>query len=333
MGSTGEAVEVSIEVFPYLRVYKDGTVERLAGTEVVHAGLDPETLVLSKDIVIVPETGVSARIYRPNNNNWTESDQKLPLVVYFHGGAFCISSTADPKYHASLNNLVAEANVILVSVNYRLAPEFPLPIAFEDCWAAIRWVASHVKGDGHDREAWLKECVDFEKVFLVGDSAGSSLAHHLSFRVKNSDTGRDLKVCGIGMINPYFWGKDPIGVEVSDEFRKKMVDSWWMFVCTSENGCDDPLINPFVDGAPSLDGLGCDKVLVVVAEKDILRDRGRLYYNKLVNSGWAGKAEIIEVEDEDHVFHIFDHTTDKAKSLIKRLASFINQDSAFAFAV
>ncbi|KAH7567383.1 hypothetical protein JRO89_XS07G0061800 [Xanthoceras sorbifolium] len=328
MGSTGKAVEVSIEVFPYLRVYRDGTVERLAGTEVAPAGLDPETEVLSRDVVIVPETGVSARLYRPNS---TKPDQKLPLVVYFHGGAFCISSTADPKYHASLNNLVTEANIILVSVNYRLAPEFPLPIAYEDCWAALQWVASHVKGDGdHDREAWLQEYVDFDKVFLVGDSAGSSLAHHLSFRVNGSDSGRELKVRGIGMVNPYFWGKDPIGVEVTDDFRKQMVDNWWNFVCTSGKGCDDPLINPFVDGAPSLDGLGCDEVLLVVAEKDILRDRGRLYYKKLVNSGWAGKAEIMEVEGEDHVFHIFDPNTDKAKSLIKRLASFVNQDIAFA---
>lgn len=153
----------------------------------------------------------------------------------------------------------------------------------------------------------------------MGDSAGSSLAHYLSLK----ESG--LKIRGVGMINPYFWGKDPIGVEIGDVVRKQMVDNWWLFVCKSEKGCDDPLINPFVDGAPSLDGLGCERVIVVVAEKDILRDRGRLYYKRLVNSGWNGKAEIVEVEGEDHVFHIFDPDSTKAKALIKRLASFINQ--------
>lgn len=107
-----------------------------------------------------------------------------------------------------------------------------------------------------------------------------------------------------------------------------MVDNWWMFVCPSDKGCDDKLINPFTDGAPSVAGLACDKVLVIVAEKDILRDRGRLYYERLVKSDWPGKAEIVEVEGEDHVFHIFDPSSQKAKSLIKRLACFINEANA-----
>ncbi|KAJ4701788.1 Alpha/beta hydrolase-3 [Melia azedarach] len=325
MGSTNPPAEVSIEVFPYLRVYKDGTVERYAGTEVALAGLDPETNVLSKEIVIIPETGVSARVYRPNN--FTKASKKVPLVVYFHGGAFCISSTADPKYHTSLNKLVAEAGIILVSVNYRLAPEHPLPAAYEDSWGALKWVASHIKEDGN-LEDWLKESVDFEQVFLLGDSAGSSMAHHLALRITESDEVRDLKILGIGMIMPYFWGTDPIGAEITDQFRKQMVDNWWLFVCPSDKGCDDMLINPFIDGAPCITGLACDELFVIVAEKDILKDRGKLYYEKLVKSGWPGKAELLEVEGEDHMFHIFDPNSEKAKSLIKRLASFINQQNA-----
>ncbi|GAV78835.1 Abhydrolase_3 domain-containing protein [Cephalotus follicularis] len=316
MASNSNRSEVAVEVFPYLQLYKDGTVHRVIGTEVAHAGLDLETGVLSQDIVINPDTGVSARFYRPNQ--LTKYDEKLPLVLYFHGGAFMISSTADPKYHISLNKLVAEANIVLVSVNYRLAPENPLPTSYEDSWAALNWVAAHAKGDG-GHEPWLKDYVDFEQVFLAGDSAGANIAHNLALRVT------DLKIVGIAMMFPYFWGKDPIGVEVTDHFRRELVDKWWMFVCPSDKGNDDPLINPFVDGAPSLKGLACDRVLVTVAEKDILRGRGRLYYDKLVKSGWQGKAEIVEIEDEDHVFHIMDPDSEKVKGLIKRWASFINQ--------
>ncbi|XVE94862.1 hypothetical protein REPUB_Repub02eG0046200 [Reevesia pubescens] len=299
MGSNDS--DVALDVFPYLKVYKDGTIERIAGVEVVSPGLDPETNVLSRDIVIIPETGVSARIYRPNLVN---KDQKLPLVVYFHGGAFCVASPAFPNYHTNLNKLVAEADIIAVSVDYRLVPEHPLPTAYEDSWASLEWVASHKEENGN-HEAWIKDYVDLDQVFLVGDSSGANIAHHLALKIKDSDLGQKLKILGIGMIHPYFWGTNPIGAEVTDGFRKQLVDSWWLYVCPSDKG-----------------------ILLIVAEKDILKDRGRFYYDKLVKSGWKGKAEIMETEGEDHVFHIFNPDCDKAKGLIKRLASFLNLGKA-----
>ncbi|KAM1134026.1 probable carboxylesterase 2 [Malus sylvestris] len=311
--------EVLLDVLPYLRVLKDGTIDRLAGTQVAPPGLDPQTEVLSKDIVIFPKTGVSARLYRPST---AKPGHKLPLIIYFHGGAFCIASAGEPLYHTSLNNLVVEANAIGVSVNYRLAPEHPLPTAYEDCWAALNWVFN----GGTGRDSWVKDHVDFERVFLVGDSAGANIAHHLALRIKPSDPDPKLKIAGIGMINPYFWGKEPIGGEVGDFVRKSMVDTWWNFVCPSEEGCDDPLINPFVGGSPGLEGLACDKILVLVAGKDILRDRGMLYYDELVKSKWGGRKELIETQGEDHVFHIFNPNCDKAKILIRNLGKFINQD-------
>lgn len=305
-----------MEVPPYLRVHKNGTIERIAGTQVVPPGLDSDTNVVSKDILIIPETGVTARLYRPNS---TPEKSKLPLLIYFHGGAFCIASASEPLYHNSLNKLVSEANVVAISVNYRLAPEHPLPTAYEDSWDAIQWISSH----GKDREDWLSEDnVDFWRVFLSGDSAGANIGHYMALKLKDLES--ELKVAGLIMVNPYFWGNEAIGVEISDPERKKMVDKWWGFVCPSEKGNDDPLINPFVEEAPGVEGVGCDKVLVTVAERDILRDRGKLYLKKLVNSGWNGTAEFYETLGEDHVFHIFNPDCDKAKSLVKRIAYFIN---------
>ncbi|XP_028791649.1 probable carboxylesterase 2 [Neltuma alba] len=317
--------EMSIEVPPYLRVRKDGSVERLAGTQVAPPGLDPVTNVISKDILIIPETGLTARLYR--SNSVAKTPQKLPLLLYYHGGAFCISSTSDPFYHNSLNNLVAEANLVAVSVNYRLAPEHPLPAAYEDSWDALRWVASHATEDREDHESWLKNNVDFDRVLLGGDSAGANITHFLALRLHASDPvpTEYFKVSGLVMVNPYFWGKEPIGVEITDTTRREMVNKWWDFVCPSEKGNDDPLINPFVEEAPALERLGCSRVLVTVAERDILAERGKLYYKKLLNSGWKGRAELYETKGEDHVFHIFNPNSDKAKSLIKRLASFINE--------
>ncbi|CDP16411.1 unnamed protein product [Coffea canephora] len=59
-------------------------------------------------------------------------DTKLPLLVYLHGGGFFIKFAFSPTYHAHLNVVVAEAGVVAVSINYRFAPEHPLPIAYED---------------------------------------------------------------------------------------------------------------------------------------------------------------------------------------------------------
>ncbi|TKY75083.1 carboxylesterase 2 [Spatholobus suberectus] len=306
--------DISVEVPPYLRVHKNGTLERIAGTQVVPAGFDSDTNVVSKDMLIIPETGVTARLYRPNS---TPQNAKHPLVVYFHGGAFCISSASDPLYHNSLNKLVAEANLVALSVNYRLAPEHPLPTAYQDSWAAIQWVFSHAKDHEED---WLRDNVDFGRVFLAGDSAGANIGHYMALKLKDFD----FKVPGLIMVNPYFWGKEAIGVEITDPERKKMVDKWWDFVCPSDKGNDDPLINPFVEEAPGLEGVACNKVLVIVAENDILRERGKLYHKKLANSGWKGTAEFYETLGEDHVFHIFNPNCDKAKSLVKRVADFIN---------
>lgn len=324
-GHGSKHAEVIDEVLPYLRVYKDGTIERLVGNEVAPATFHPQTGVSSKDIVIIPETGVAARLYRPEIKPH-DHHNKLPLVIYFHGGAFCISSAFDPTYHQSLNRLVAEANIIAMSIDYRRAPEFPLPAAYEDSWDVLQWVASQSIDGSH--EPWMNDHVDFGRVFLAGDSAGANMVHHMALRVMKSTLTQKLQLQGIILIHPYFWGKKPIGSEISDPARKAMVDKWWSYVCPSEKGNDDPLINPFADGAPSLAGLACDSVIVCVAENDILRDRGRAYYEELVKSGWRGNAEIIETEGEDHVFHIFNPTCEKAQILIKRLAAFINQDKA-----
>ncbi|CAA2981510.1 probable carboxylesterase 2 [Olea europaea var. sylvestris] len=314
--------QVIHDVPPYLRVYKDGTIERLFGTEVAPATFDHQTEVSSKDIVVVPDTGVSVRIYRPT---LTHHHQKLPLVVYFHGGAFFISSISDPKYHNVLNILAAEAKVIVVSVDYRRAPEHPLPAAYEDSWAVFQWLASHNSGGG--TETWLKENVDFDRFFLAGDSAGANISHHMAIRVGRSGWFLSgTKIDGILMIQPYFWGDEPVGVEARDPIRKGMVDKWWQFVCPSDKGNKDPWINPFVNGAANLAGLACDRILVCTAENDILRDRGRLYYESLLKSQWQGKAEAFETEAEDHVFHLINPTSEKAVKLIKRCAEFINHE-------
>lgn len=315
--------EIAYELLPLIRVYKDGQVERLHGTDTLPACTDSRTGVTSKDIIINPETDVSARIYLPTLTN---PNQKLPLLIYFHGGGFCVVTPCSSKPHSYLNALVAESKIVAIAVNYRKAPEYPLPTAYKDSWAALQWVVSHSDPNRGSDEEWLKNNADFERVFLAGDSAGANIAHNLAMLAGEYDLGLKFGIMGIAMIHPYFWGSVSIGSESTQPERKGFLDRLLVIVCPSASEGDVPWLNPVAEGAPSLVGLNCRRVVVCVAEKDVLRDRGRVYYEALSKSGWLGMAEFHESEGEDHVFHLNDLEGQKAKDLIQHLASFFHRD-------
>ncbi|XP_048135779.1 probable carboxylesterase 13 isoform X2 [Rhodamnia argentea] len=177
--------EIAHDFSPHLRVYKDGRVERLEGTATVPPSYDRDTGVLSKDVAISASTpSLSARVYIPTattiNHRSGANRRKLPLLVYFHGGAFCLESPFSPMYHNYLNSLASEADAVAVSVHYRRAPEHPLPAAYDDSWIALEWVSSHSGGDGPDK--WLSAYADLRKVYVAGDSAGGNIAHHMGLR-------------------------------------------------------------------------------------------------------------------------------------------------------
>ncbi|KAK9138033.1 hypothetical protein Sjap_008627 [Stephania japonica] len=65
--------------------------------------------------------------------------------------------------------------VVAVSVDYRLAPEHPLPIAYHDSWAALQWARSHSTGRGPGPEPWLNDHVDFDRVNLAGTAPEPTL--------------------------------------------------------------------------------------------------------------------------------------------------------------
>ncbi|KAJ9154339.1 hypothetical protein P3X46_027688 [Hevea brasiliensis] len=119
-----------------------------------------------------------------------------------------------------------------------------------------------------------------------------------------------VKISGAFLTHPYFWGSKPIGSETIVERENTIVHMRWDFVNPlAIGGIDSPLINPVAPGAPSLAKLGCSRLLVTVASLDMLRDRGVSYYEAVKKSGWKGDIEMIEVEGENHAFHIMNSGT------------------------
>ncbi|CAI9277011.1 unnamed protein product [Lactuca saligna] len=302
------------EIPGLIRVYKDGRFQKLSGTDVVPAGIDPASGVQSKDVVISPETKIFARLYLPKTTT-----KKLPLLIYYHGGGFVIETAASPVYHNFLNLVAAESNVVIVSVDYRTAPEHVLPTCFDDSWEAIKWVAQHINSNGP--EPWLNDYADLQQVFFSGDSAGANISHHMAIRVGLEKPGLSIFLRGIILLHPYFWGKDRIGSEDEHPWNASMEDIW-TFAHPGTSGFDDPWINPDMD--PKISDLGCSRVLVCVAEKDIFKHRGLYYKDILDKTGWKGNIEVIEDKGEDHVFFLFKPAAESACTLRKRICTFIN---------
>ncbi|KAL6605967.1 hypothetical protein ACP70R_041620 [Stipagrostis hirtigluma subsp. patula] len=310
--------EVVFDFPPYLCQYKSGRIVRPGGAPTAPAGTDPATGVVSRD---VRSGDASARVYLPPG-----AAGKVPVVVYFHGGGFVVGSPARPGTHAYLNDLVARTGAIGVSVYYRLAPEHKLPAAYDDGWAAVRWAVT--LGDGAD--PWLLDHADLSRVFISGCSAGANIAHNMAVRASAPGALPDgVTLRGLALVHPYFSGKHAVGgeVEFGPEIREFM-DRTWRFVVSETSGLDDPRVDPFVDDAAraATAAIPCERVLVCVAESDVLlKERGLWYYRELKASGYSGEVELFESKGVGHAFHFDALDSEEGVKLQERLAAFVKK--------
>ncbi|KAM3688514.1 hypothetical protein ACJW31_10G156300 [Castanea mollissima] len=120
----------------------DGTITRLREVPITPPTPDPghPTPALSKDIPLNQSNNTWVRIFLPKEALDHNSSPKLPLIVYFHGGGFIISSAASSIFHDFCANMATDLHVIIVSVEYRLAPEHRLPAAYDDAMEALHWI-------------------------------------------------------------------------------------------------------------------------------------------------------------------------------------------------
>lgn len=291
--------------FRFFEVHRDGRVVLFnpAVQKIPPTDDDHFTSVRSKDAVISSDPPVSARVFLPKS---AEPDRKLPLLVYVHGGGFCMGSAFSTMYHNFVNTVVAGANVMAVSVEYGLFPDRPIPACYEDSWAVLQWLANHANGNGND--AWLNNHADLKQVFVGGDSAGANITHTLVFRV-GSNGLEGVKVVGSILVHPFFGGL------MED-------DDMWMYMFPGNKGLEDPRLKP---GVQDLARLGCERVLVFLAEKDHLLDVGKSYVEELKRSGWGGTLEIVETTGEEHCFHLFNPKSEKALDMVNKFVSFLKQ--------
>ncbi len=204
-----------------------------------------------------------------------------PLVVFFHGSGFVLCSL--DTHDGMCRNLCAGADCLVVSVDYRLAPEHKFPAALDDCVVATRWAVAHAAEFGADPA----------RTVLAGDSAGGNLAAAAALRLRD-EGGPPLR--GQLLIYPvtdYHTPGTPSYRENAEGYglTRDTMEWFWGHYLADPADAENPYASPLK--APDLSRL--PPALVQTAEYDPLRDEGERYAARLRDAGvpveasrWAG---------------------------------------------
>ncbi|GLJ42900.1 hypothetical protein SUGI_0889170 [Cryptomeria japonica] len=271
----------------YLSQRSDGTVNRrLAAWLIwclappVPANEIPKHGVYTRDAVIDHVNGVWVRLFVPVQENGDETEV-LPVVVYFHGGGFCTLSAAEVGYDVFCRRLAKRRRVVVVSVDYRLAPEHKFPVAYEDCYAALLWLRND-----HAENRFLPRGADVSRCFLMGESAGGNIVHHVGCRVaEGKEDLTPMNVVGHVLIQPFFGGEERTPSELAlTDVPLISVDacdwSWRAFLPEGANR-DHPAANVVGPGGADISAVPLPKSLVVIGGLDTLRDWQLRYFDYL----------------------------------------------------
>lgn len=255
-----------------------------------------------RDITVpTADGGLPARLYTP------DGEGPFPLVIFFHGGGFCLGSleTHDPV----CRDLCVAARAVVLSVAYRLAPEQPYPAAVNDAYAAVCWAAQRAAGLG----AHAGDC------FVAGDSAGGCLATVAALRVRDEGgpklAGQILIFPKVDMAGPITEShRQNIGTSLISEKFITMFEGAYL---RDPRDAKAPHASPMQ--AESLKGL--PPTLVQTAELDPLRDEGEAYARRL-------EAEDVPVSlsrynGVDHAFVGFTGPSAPHKQAIAEIADWI----------
>lgn len=287
------------EIEGLIRVYKNGHIERPPIVPNVTSAVRTELNLTSKDIIIDKCTNVWARFYVPN------SPLRLPLLIYFHGGGFCVGSASWSCYHEFLSNLASKVGCMIMSVSYRLAPENRLPAAYEDGLNAVLWLKQQVM-NGQSVHHLLSQ-YDLTSLFLAGDSAGANIAYNVAIRLESINLN-PLFIKGIIMIQPFFGGEERTGSEklmtqpVHSALTLPASDAYWRLSLPLGANRDHKWCNPFVKSDVKSGGLKIVHIMVCISEMDILKDRNLQFCTAMANAG--KRVEAVVYKGVGHAFQV-----------------------------
>ncbi|OUZ99457.1 Alpha/beta hydrolase fold-3 [Macleaya cordata] len=285
-----------------------------------------------KDILLNPQHKTWIRIFRPTTTQLQDDDfsvtKKLPLIIYFHGGGFIICSASSTIFHDLCKSMATHLSVLVLSVDYRLAPENRLPAAYDDATDALNWVRDQAL-DAANGEKWLRDYADFSNCFIMGCSAGGNIAYHAGLRALELDLEPVLKISGLILNQPFFGGVERTGSElrlVNDKVIPiVMTDMMWGLALPIGADRDHFYSNPMVeiDGGGTINGgklgLMIRRCLLIGGTGDPLIDR-QIEFGKMLE----GKGvKVVRWIDEEGFHGIVTFEPKKAEEMLGVVKDFI----------
>lgn len=236
-----------------------------------------------------PAGPIPIRVYTP------EREGALPVLVYFHGGGWVLGDLE--SHDAVCRGLANAANCLVVSVDYRLAPEHKFPAAAEDAYAATQWVAENAAGLGGDPD----------RIAVAGDSAGGNLAAVVALMAR--DRGGPALVYQLLIYPVTDPALDTPSCHDNAQGYFLTLDSmrwFWNHYLRSEADRENPYAAPL----RAQDMRGLPPALVITAEFDPLRDQGEAYAARLSAAGVP--AELRRYDGMIHGFFSMGAVVDQA---------------------
>jgi acetyl esterase len=206
---------------------------------------------------------IPVRVYRPTGEG------PFPVLVFYHGGGFVL---CDLDSHDEVcRQLCAGANVLVVSVAYRLAPEAPFPAPLEDCYAATCWAAENAAT--YQGQA--------SQLLVAGDSAGGNLAAAVALMARDRGTPTITRQLLIYPVTDCNFETDSYRDNGEGYYLTRAMMQWfWGHYLAHPDQASDPLASPL---RAELGGL--PPAVVITAGYDPLRDEGMAYARALEAAG------------------------------------------------
>ncbi|WP_078544761.1 alpha/beta hydrolase [Litchfieldia alkalitelluris] len=307
MGNLNEQSKTYLEMFsqmPALQSLDAQTVrDMFAMAPPVEVELAPLAKVEDRLIPVGGDDEINVRIYTP------EGQGPFPLFVYYHGGGWVLGDIATSD--ATCRMIANKTNRIVVSVDYRLAPEFKFPVPVEDSYAALQWVnenANEINGSATN-------------VVVGGDSAGGNLAAVVAMKSRDEN---GPAIAGQILIYPvtdlsYSSGSYKEFEQGFGLDRDLMI--WFGdYYIRSEEDAKNVYIAPLQ--AADLSNL--PPAFVLTAENDVLRDEGHAYAARLKEAGVN-----VETSCEPGLVHGFFTNMavfpDHIKASIDKMSAFLSE--------
>ena len=192
------------------------------------------------------------------------------LIIYVHGGGWVLGSKE--SYTKSCLELAEKTKRIVISIDYRLAPEYPFPNGLNDCYECVKIIMNNLDKIGFNNK----------DVCLMGDSAGGNLVAATIIKMREKS---DFKIEKQILLYPSLQADYSVNTKYKSVIKKgkdyfltqKLLEEYISLYVKNKKDLNNPLVSPLKDKFPFF----YPKTLIITSDNDPLRDEGRRYANKL----------------------------------------------------